>query len=139
MSDPSSRSSCTRPARTCGSAGSRRGKVPARVFDVQIAAGFVGFGYPLSLGNLISQTLGVSVFGGETRTDWRRRPLTPAQLRYALDDVRYLLPLADMLQARLEDSGREDWVEAELRDFLGDDPRPRRRVALAEVIRASTS
>ena len=96
------------------------GKVPRRVFDVQIAAGFVGYGYPLSLGNLVSQTLGESVFGGETRTDWRRRPLSPAQLRYALDDVRYLLPLADIAaEARLKELGREDWVEAELSDFLG--------------------
>lgn len=94
------------------------GEVPARVFDVQIAAGFVGFGYPLSLGNLVSQTLGESVFGGETRTDWRRRPLTPAQLRYALDDVRYLLPLADLLGSKLKESGRDTWVEEEFQDFL---------------------
>jgi len=91
------------------------GKVPARVFDVQIAAGFVGFGYPLSLGNLVSQTLGESVFGGETRTDWRRRPLSAAQLRYAIDDVRYLLPLADRLEGWLREAGRAPWVEEELR------------------------
>ena len=94
------------------------GTVPARVFDVQIAAGLVGFGYPLSLGNLVHQALGVSVSGGETRTDWRRRPLSPAQLRYALDDVRYLLELADALSARLESLGRTAWAEAELAAFL---------------------
>jgi len=94
------------------------GTVPARVFDVQVAAGLVGFGYPLSLGNLVHQSLGVSVSGGETRTDWRRRPLSPAQLRYALDDVRYLLELADALAARLEELGRTAWAEAELADFL---------------------
>jgi len=95
------------------------GRVPQRVFDVQIAAGLVGFGYPLSLGNLLSQALDVSVFGGETRTDWRRRPLTPAQLRYALDDVRHLLPLADFLRARLDELGRASWAEREFADFLG--------------------
>ncbi len=95
------------------------GKVPARVFDVQIAAGFVGVGYPLSLGNLVGQgSLGESLFGGETRTDWRRRPLSPAQLRYALDDVRHLLALADLLGGRLQEMGRAAWVEAELTDFL---------------------
>ncbi len=94
------------------------GRVPARVFDVQIAAGLVGFGYPLSLGNLVSQAMGMSVFGGETRTDWRKRPLSPAQLRYALDDVRYLLPLADRLQERLHELDRADWAEDEFRDFL---------------------
>ena len=95
------------------------GSVPARVFDVQIAAGLVGFGYPLSLGNLVHQALGVSVSGGETRTDWRRRPLSPAQIRYAMDDVRYLLDLADALSARLDSQGRAAWAEAELADFLG--------------------
>lgn len=94
------------------------GRVPARVFDVQIAAGLVGFGYPLSLGNLAQQTLGVSLFGGETRTDWRRRPLTPAQLRYAVDDVRYLLAMADRIGDSLRSMGRESWAEEEFRDFL---------------------
>src|SRR3954447_8433377 len=59
----------------------KTGTVPRRVYDVQIAAGLVGFGYPLSLVNLIGQALRVTVSGGETRTDWRRRPLSPAQLR----------------------------------------------------------
>ncbi len=94
------------------------GTVPARVFDVQIAAGLAGFGYPLSLGNLLHQALGVSVSTGETRTDWRRRPLSPAQLRYALDDVRHLLELADFLHDRLTRDGRADWAEAEFADFL---------------------
>jgi ribonuclease D len=94
------------------------GRLPARVFDVQIAAGLVGFGYPLSLGNLVYQTLGVSVFGGETRTDWRRRPLSPSQLRYAVDDVRYLLPMADRIADRLRDAGRGAWAEEEFREFL---------------------
>jgi ribonuclease D len=96
------------------------GRLPARVFDVQIAAGLVGLGYPLSLGNLAYQVLGVSVFGGETRTDWRRRPLSPSQLRYAVDDVRYLLPMADRIAERLRAAGREAWAEEELRDFLAD-------------------
>ncbi len=96
----------------------KTGTVPRRVFDVQIAAGLVGFGYPLSLGNLVHQSLKVSLAGGETRTDWRRRPLTDAQLRYALDDVRHLLDLADLLAARLAKLGRSDWAEAEFAAFL---------------------
>jgi ribonuclease D len=92
--------------------------VPARVFDVQIAAGLLGPGYPLSLGNLVSQRLGISLPGGETRTDWRRRPLSPAQLRYALDDVRFLLEIADGMTADLRELGRLDWAESEFADFL---------------------
>jgi ribonuclease D len=94
------------------------GKVPRRVFDVQIAAGLVGFGYPLSLGNLVYQALKVSLLGGETRTDWRRRPLSEAQLRYALEDVRHLLDLADKIGADLARLGRVDWAEDEFATFL---------------------
>jgi ribonuclease D len=92
--------------------------VPTRVFDVQIAAGLLGPGFPLSLGNLVSQRLGISLPGGETRTDWRRRPLSPAQLRYALDDVRFLLEIADGMTADLRELGRLDWAESEFASFL---------------------
>lgn len=119
----------------------RTGRLPRQVFDVQIAAGIVGFGYPLSLGNLINQTLGIAVTGGETRTDWRRRPLSPGQIRYALDDVRHLLDIADLLQARLDESGRTTWAEAEFADFLdhiegrGDEDRWRRLSGIHQLNR----
>ena len=94
------------------------GAVPRRIFDVQIAAGLVGYSYPLSLVNLAAQVLHISLASSETRTDWRRRPLTTAQLRYAIDDVRHLLDLADQLEAELKQMGRSDWAEAEFADFL---------------------
>jgi ribonuclease D len=94
-------------------------RVPRRVYDVQIAAGLVGFGYPLSLGNLVGQALRVVIAGGETRTDWRRRPLSPSQLRYALDDVRYLLDLADLLSDQLNAWGRNAWAEGEFAQMVG--------------------
>ena len=96
----------------------KTGTVPRRVFDVQIAAGLVGFSYPLSLSNLVFQALRVSLLGGETRTDWRRRPLSEAQLRYALEDVRHLLDLADRLGAELKRLDRVDWAEDEFASFL---------------------
>jgi ribonuclease D len=96
----------------------KTGTVPRRVFDVQIAAGLVGFGYPLSLGNLVHQALKHTLLGGETRTDWRRRPLSEAQLRYALEDVRHLLELADKLEAELKRMGRVEWAEDEFAAFL---------------------
>jgi ribonuclease D len=96
----------------------KTGKLPRRVFDVQLAAGLVGMSYPLSLGNLVGQVLGVSLAGGETRTDWRRRPLSSAQLDYALEDVRYLLDVADEFAARLEQLGRATWAEEEFADFV---------------------
>jgi ribonuclease D len=94
------------------------GQFPERVFDTQIAAGLVGYSYPLSLTNLVNQTLGISLSGSETRTDWRRRPLSDAQVKYALDDVRYLLPIADKLSSTLARKSRTDWAEGEFREAI---------------------
>jgi ribonuclease D len=91
----------------------RTGSLPRRVFDVQMAAGLTGLNYPLSLVNLVGQVLGISLSGSETRTDWRHRPLSALQLEYALDDVRYLLDLADHFAGRLAHHDRTAWAEDE--------------------------
>ncbi len=96
----------------------KTGKLPRRVFDVQMAAGLTGLNYPLSLVNLVSQVLGVSLSGSETRTDWRHRPLSAAQLNYALDDVRYLLALADHFATRLDQLGRNAFAVAEFEELI---------------------
>jgi ribonuclease D len=96
----------------------RAGKLPLSVFDVQLAAGFVGLSYPLSLVNLVGQVLGITLAGSETRTDWRRRPLSAAQVQYALDDVRYLLDLADHISGRLDQLDRTNWAQAEFRAMV---------------------
>lgn len=96
----------------------KTGEIPRNLFDVQIAAGLAGYSYPLSLVNLSYQTMRVSLPGSETRTDWRRRPLSPAQLQYAADDVRYLLEIEETLRNRLEELGRLDWAVAEFTEFL---------------------
>ncbi len=89
------------------------GRIPERLFDPQIAAGLVGYGYPLSHTNLVRNVLGHRVNGRETFTDWRRRPLSAAQLEYAADDVRHLEALRTRLGARAEEQQRTDWIEAE--------------------------
>lgn len=89
------------------------GQTPGNLFDLQIAAGFVGLAYPLSHAALVSQLLGVQMPKGETLTEWRDRPLTQRQIRYAFDDVRYLLALWQRLAARLEQLGRVDWAREE--------------------------
>jgi len=96
----------------------RTGLLPRRVFDVQMAAGLTGLSYPLSLVNLVGQVLGISLAGSETRTDWRHRPLSAAQLHYALDDVRYLLELADHFAGRLTQLERTAWAEDEFDAFI---------------------
>jgi ribonuclease D len=91
------------------------GQVPGNLFDLQIAAGLVGYTYPLSHAALVGQLLRVQLAKGETLTEWRKRPLTRSQIRYAFDDVRYLLPLWNQLNARLERMGRQDWAREEFR------------------------
>jgi ribonuclease D len=89
------------------------GRTPGNLFDLQIAAGLVGFGYPLSHGSLVSQLLGVQMAKGETLTEWRSRPLTQQQIHYAFDDVRYLLPLWRGVAERLELLDRGEWAREE--------------------------
>ncbi len=89
------------------------GRTPGNLFDLQLAAGLLGMAYPLGYGTLINQVLGVQMTKGETLTEWRHRPLTSGQIRYAFDDVRYLLPVWQRLSARLEEQGRTEWAREE--------------------------
>ena len=89
------------------------GRLPETVFDPQLAAGLVGFGYPLSHTNMLLKVLDIRVHGGETVTDWRKRPLTPKQLEYSADDVRSLLTLRSELLARADALGRAEWLATE--------------------------
>lgn len=86
------------------------GAIPRRLFDTQIAAGFVGYGTP-SLVSLLQGELGITPAKGDRLTDWLRRPLTPAQRAYAAADVASLLQLQDTLVAQLSSLGRLGWVE----------------------------
>lgn len=90
------------------------GRLPERVFDIQVAAGLVGSEYPAGYGNLVSKLLGLAPSKGETRTDWRRRPLSDRQVHYALEDVRHLVPLRDKIAARLGQLARNAWIEEEM-------------------------
>ena len=90
------------------------GRRPAGLFDVQIAAGLVGVEYPAGFGTLLFKLLGETPKKGETRTDWRRRPLSQRQIEYALDDVRYLPAIRDTLRGRLEQLGRAGWLQDEM-------------------------
>jgi ribonuclease D len=96
------------------------GRLPAQWFDVQIAAGLIGFEYPASYGTLSSKLLGRSLSKDETRTDWRRRPLTARQLEYALQDVAELEQIRKVLHRRLGELGRLSWLTDELADWQRD-------------------
>ncbi len=96
------------------------GERPANLFDVQLAAGLVDHDYPAGYAALVRRLLNVQTNKGETRTDWRRRPLSDAQLDYALDDVRYLERMWRKLQTKLEATGRTAWMEAEMATWQDD-------------------
>ena len=86
------------------------GSVPQRMFDTQLAAGFVGYGTP-SLVALLQGEIGVAPAKGDRLTDWLRRPLTDNQRQYAAVDVEYLLEVHDQLTEKLTDAGRVAWAE----------------------------
>ncbi|MFM7292723.1 MAG: ribonuclease D [Planctomycetia bacterium] len=90
------------------------GERPAKLFDVQLAAGLVDHDYPAGYAALVRRLLKVQTNKAETRTDWRRRPLSDAQLDYALDDVRHLEKMWRKLERMLETTGRIAWMQAEM-------------------------
>jgi len=91
---------------------------PRNIFDTQIAAGFLGHGYPVGYKKLLAQMLNVQINKSESFTDWLMRPLSELQLRYAYEDVCHLLPLADKLMAMLKEKQRLDWVCNECAAFF---------------------
>jgi ribonuclease D len=88
------------------------GTVPSRMFDTQLAAGFLGLSTP-SLAALADRELRIRLPKGDRLTDWLVRPLRPEQLDYAASDVAHLLTLHDRLVAKLTANGRLAWAEAE--------------------------
>ena len=81
------------------------------LFDTSIAAAFTGMDR-LGLATVLESSLEISITKDKKlqRSDWTIRPLKPKSLRYAADDVRHLLELADTLKNRLIHLGRLDWV-----------------------------
>jgi len=88
--------------------------VTARGFvDTQIAASFAGLPDQIGYGRMVQHLFGVALDKGSQHTDWRRRPLSERQLRYALDDVRHLLAAWEALRGRLDARGRLSWAREE--------------------------
>lgn len=93
------------------------GAVPTRLYDTQLAAGFIGYSTP-SLVSLLHSELKVSAAKGDRLTDWLRRPLTADQREYAASDVAHLLQLHDRLSAKLAQMGRTSWVDDACEELL---------------------
>lgn len=84
------------------------------IYDTQVAAALTGLPPQVGYAELVSRLLQVQLQKAHTRTDWSRRPLSAEQIDYALDDVRYLLPLRAALDQRLRELGRTDWFAEEM-------------------------
>jgi ribonuclease D len=91
------------------------GHIPVRMFDTQVAARLCGerqFG----LAHLVESNFGVALSKQSQRADWGRRPLTDRMIEYALNDVHFIIPLADKFLAKLRELGREEWFRQSCED-----------------------
>ena len=86
-------------------------RMPAALFDTQIAAGLLGLQPQMGYAGLVAKLFSVEIPKSHTRADWARRPLSAAVLGYAVEDVEYLLPAYDILAERLDKAGRLTWAE----------------------------
>ena len=89
------------------------GLVPRKLVDIQLAEGLRSRSYPLSYSNLIRRVMNVRLKGKETRTDWRRRPLSDQQIFYALEDVKHVAEAWRRQSDSLKSLGRLDWATSE--------------------------
>lgn len=86
------------------------GGVPIKIWDTQIGARLMGcrkFGYA----NLVEQFFGITLSKGSQKADWGKRPLPDRMAQYALNDVKYLIPLAREIETGLNKLGRFSWFE----------------------------
>ena len=94
------------------------GVIPKPLFDTQIAGMAAGFGEQIAYDAIVRQMLRIELDKSSRFTDWSRRPLSQAQLDYALADVVHLAALYPMLLDRLKREGRLAWVEEEMDDLI---------------------
>jgi ribonuclease D len=92
--------------------------IPAPLFDTQVAAMVCGFGDQVSYQELVASVCRVSLDKSSRFTDWSRRPLSEAQVDYALADVTHLRDVYRFLKGKLESSGRYPWLEDEMATLM---------------------
>jgi ribonuclease D len=89
------------------------GRMPTPVFDSQVAAMVCGFGEEVAYETLVNRVAKAKLDKSSRFTDWGRRPLSEAQLTYALSDVTHLRTIYKKLRSRIEQAGRTEWVAEE--------------------------
>src|SRR4029434_18639 len=129
------------------------GIIPSPIVDTQVAAMVLGYGDSISYDQLVQRITGDTLDKSHRFTDWTRRPLSDAQIAYALSDVTHLRDVYLKLATDLEKRGRSNWVEAEMEvltspDTYRADPerawerlknRVRKPQALAETVEVAAS
>ena len=89
-------------------------KIPAPVFDTQVAAQVCGYGESVGYETLVNSLLGKELDKSFRFTNWENRPLDTRQVEYAISDVTHLVPIYIKLKEMLNQSGRESWLKEEL-------------------------
>src|SRR5262245_35840909 len=92
----------------------RAGIIPHPLFDSQVAAMVLGYGDSISYDSLVQRITGDALDKSHRFTDWTRRPLTPAQVTYAISDVTHLRDVYTALLADLGRQGRAGWMDDEM-------------------------
>ncbi|MGH1537988.1 MAG: ribonuclease D [Gammaproteobacteria bacterium] len=87
--------------------------VPTPMFDTQIAASLLGYGEQVSYAHLVNEICEIELDKSLSRTNWERRPLTEKEIRYAVDDVKYLAKVYLFLKDQLSENDRTHWAEFE--------------------------
>jgi ribonuclease D len=90
------------------------GIVPTPLFDTQVAAAFLGYGFSRGYSALVQDVLNVELEKHETRSDWLKRPLSASQLNYAAEDVFYLSKVYDAVESALKENARMEWIKSDM-------------------------
>jgi ribonuclease D len=96
-------------------------RIPQPLFDSQVAAMVLGYGDSISYDQLVQRTNGTQLDKTSRFTDWSKRPLSPAQIDYAIADVTHLRDVYVKLTGELQKRGRSDWVAEEMRVLTSPD------------------
>ena len=91
------------------------GVLPTPLFDTQVAAMVCGYGDQVSYSELVQSICRVAIDKSSRFTDWARRPLAEAQIEYAIGDVTHLRDVYKALTKRLAATGRQSWLEDEMK------------------------
>ena len=94
------------------------GELPHPVFDTQVAAMVCGFGDQVSYETLVGKLAKARIDKSSRFTDWSLRPLSRRQIDYAIADVVHLVPVYRKLAARLQSSGRAEWLAEEMASLI---------------------